>query len=301
MAAKVRPVFIIGGVAVVVGVIAAIAVYNWLTGEQERLEKKMAEALATENVVVATMEIPMGTPVNVEKVKLVEWPQANMPPRAVQTIEAADGRVALLSIQPGDPITEIKLMPLGGPPGILSYKIPEGHRAMTMGVDQVSGVAGFITPGNRVDIVLTGQPFGHKEPISRIILQDVPILATGQVIEQDPEGKPVVVPTVTMDVTPEDAEKLALANDQGRLQLILRRAGEKGEATTVGATVKRIIEPGKKIVKKKTRRPPRKGAPVKRAVAVKKKMKPKFVDVSVEVLRNGAKTIETFKIKEELL
>jgi pilus assembly protein CpaB len=301
MAVKVRPVFIIGGIAVVVGVIAAIAVYNWMTGEKERLEKRMAEAIATENVVVATVEIPMGTPVNAEKVQLVEWPKANMPPGAVQTIEAADGRVALLSIQQGDPITEVKLMPRGGAPGILSYKIPEGHRAMTLGVDQVSGVAGFITPGNRVDVVLTGQPFGHKEPMSRIILQDIPILATGQVIEQDPEGKPIVVPTVTMDLTPEDVEKLALANDQGRLQLVLRRAGEKGEATTVGATVKRIIEPGKKIVKKKRRRPPRKALPVRKAVAMKKKIKPKVVDVSVEVLRNGAKSIETFKVKEELL
>jgi pilus assembly protein CpaB len=300
MAVKPRPVFIIGGIAVVVAAIASIFLYNYLVTQEQRLERMKEEAVATEEVLVAAVEIPMGTAVGVEGLKTVEWPRANVPGGAILSTDEAAGRVALLTIQPGDPITEAKLMPVGGPPGILSYKIPEGHRAMTLGVDQVSGVAGFITPGNKVDVVLTAQPPGFKERMSKIILQDVPVLATGQIIEQDPEGKPVVVPTVTLDVTPEDAERLALASDQGTIQLILRRAGEKGEVRTVGATIRKVIKPTKKRVAKKRRRVARK-APVEKAVMEKKVIKPAFVTVSVEVLRNGIKTIETFKVRGERL
>lgn len=303
MAAKPRAVFIISGVAVIVAFVAALSVYNYMVTQEERLERMKKEALATEDVLVAAVEIATGTVLSPASVRTVEWPKANMPPGAVQTTADAAGRVALLTLKPGDPITEAKLIPIEGPPGVLSYKIPAGHRAMTVGVDQVSGVAGFITPGNKVDVVLTLRPEGMKESISMIILQDVPVLATGQIIEQPIEGKPQVVPTVTLDLSPEDAEKLALASDQGRLQLLLRKAGETGEIRTVGATIEKLLPAVKKAKKKKARKKVAKKIPtVKEAVAIKEELKPEFVTVSVEVLRNGVKTTETFKVeKEELL
>lgn len=303
MAAKPRAVFIIGGVAAVVAFVAALSVYNYMVTQEERLDRMKQEALATEDVLVAAVEIPVGTVISPASVKTVEWPKANMPAGAIQTTAEAAGRVALLTMKPGDPITEAKLIPIEGPPGVLSYKIPAGHRAMTVGVDQVSGVAGFITPGNKVDIVLTAKPEGLKESISMIILQDVPVLATGQIIEQPLEGGPQIVPTVTLDLSPGDAEKLALASDQGRLQLLLRKAGEAGEIRTVGATIEKLFPGVVKAKKKKVRRKVAKKIPtVKEAVAMKEELKPGFVTVSVEVFRNGVKTIETFKVnKEELL
>jgi pilus assembly protein CpaB len=214
----------------------------------------------------------------------------------------------LLTIKPGDPITDAKLIPLEGPPGILSYKIPEGHRAMTVGVNQVSGVAGFINPGNKVDIVLTTTPAGFEEPISKIILQDVPVLATGEVVERPVEegGAAKIVPTVTLDLTPEDTERLALASNQGSLQLILRRVGEAGEVKTMGATIGSVIEDFKVAKKKKKRvvrrKVVKKKPPVAKAVMEKKEeVGPEFVTVPVEILRNGEKTIETFKVKREEL
>jgi pilus assembly protein CpaB len=160
---------------------------------------------------------------------------------------------------------------------------------MTVGVDQVAGVAGFITPGNMVDVVLTTQPQYAKESISKIVLQNIPVLATGQTVEQQKEGKPVVVPTVTLDVTPEDAERLAIASTQGRLQLVLRGAGDESPAVTRGATITKVM----------------KGAPVrtKKARVVKTtrkktaKAKPQKQIIRVEIWKQNKMTVKTFTVE----
>lgn len=289
MAAKPKAVFIIGAVAVAIAAFAAIALLNYLKGQ----EAKLKETVATEKIVVAAAEIPVGSSIQGNQVKTVNWPKASQPQGGFSSPEQVAGRMTLDRYTPGEPIIEAKLVPKGGQPGVLTYRIPEGHRAMTVGVDQVSGVAGFITPGNMVDIVLTISSAGGQS-VSKIVLQDVPILATGQIIEQQKEGKPVVVPTVTMDVTPEDAEKLAIASTQGRLQLVLRRAGDKAVAKTGGATVTKVMgavsaaEP--------------KAAPQAR-IARKPKPEPKEVkeiekpveSASVEVWRGPGKSVEYFK------
>jgi pilus assembly protein CpaB len=172
----------------------------------------------------------------------------------------------------------------------LTYKIPEGHRAMTVSVDQVAGVAGFINPGNIVDVVLTASPPGSSQSISKIVLQNVPVLAVGQIVEQK-EGKPVAVPTVTTDVSPEDAEKLAVASTQGRLQLVLRRAGDKEVANTGGATVSKVMSGAKGGAPVKVTSSTSKKAPVAKVQEAPKEE----AKVSVEVYRGGQKTTETFK------
>jgi len=203
--------------------------------------------------------------------------------------------VALQGIVKGEPIVEAKLMPREGTTGVMSYKIPEGHRAMTVAVDQVSGVAGFITPGSKVDVVLTTTPPGKDEPISKIVHRNIPVLATGQVIEQK-DGQPVVVPTVTLDVAPEEAERLAMSTSQGRLQMLLRRAGDEGSAATPGATITRVLtEAGgvpaaQRLVSKR---------PATAARPGEAKLGMSGETFNVEVWRDGSKTIETFKVRKE--
>jgi pilus assembly protein CpaB len=110
-------------------------------------------------------------------------------------------------------------------------------------VNEVAGVAGFLSPNNKVDVVVTTQPPGNNDPkniISKIVLQNVPILATGQITEQK-EGKPVVVPTVTIDLTPEDAEKLVVASSQGKLQLLLRGIKDSAPTDTKGANISKVL------------------------------------------------------------
>ncbi len=157
-----------------------------------------------------------------------------------------------------------------------------------------------------VDVVLTAKVPGYKQPLSKIILQNIPVLATGQVIEQK-EGKPVIVPTVTLDVTPDEAERLAMARAEGNLQLLLRRAGDSDLSSTKGATITKVIRdsdkkhPVTKVASAKrakkstspTRVSRRKATPVARTA------RGQMENVSVEVYRNGNKTVETFRVRRE--
>jgi len=284
MAAKPKAVIIAGVLAVLVAAVAAYALYTYLKGQEQRV----SEAVATERIVVAAVEIPMGTTINMTQVKTADWPKANLPQGAFPASDQVIGRTSIQTFLPGDAITDTKLMPKEGPVGIMTYKIPEGHRAMTVGVDQVAGVAGFINPGNIVDVVLIASPPGSNQSISKIVLQNVPILAIAQIVEQK-EGKPVVVPTVTVDVTPEDAEKLAIASTQGRLQLVLRRLGDKEVAKTSGSTLTKVI--GSSM-----------GAPVKIASSGGKVTRapaaPAEQLTTIEIYRGSTKTTEKFKAQE---
>ncbi len=289
MAAKPKAVVIIGIIAVAITAVASYALYNYLKGQ----EQKVATAVATVRVVVASADIPVGTTINTNQVKTADWPKASVPQGALSSTDQVAGRIAIDRFVPGDVIVEAKLVPKEGQTGIMTYKIPEGHRAMTVAVDQVAGVAGFITPGNKVDVVLTTSPPGASQPISKIVLQNVPVLATGQVVsEQQKDGKPVVVPTVTVDVTPEDAEKLAIASTQGRLQLVLRRAGDAEIAKTVGETVSKVMT-GATVLAKAEKAPLTKTKVAKKAKEVKAE---KPAEVShVEILRGSQKSVESFK------
>lgn len=295
MAAKPKAVIIAGVLAVVVAIVASVALYNYLKGQ----EAKVKGAIATEKIVVAATEISTGTTIDATKIKVVDWPKATIPQGSFTSEEQVVGRIAIDRYLPGEPILEAKLTPKEGVGGILSYKIPEGHRAITVAVDQVAGVAGFINPGNKVDVVLTVTPTGATQPVSKIIpsLQNIPVLAIGQIVEQK-EGKPVVVPTVTVDVTPSQAEELALASSQGRLQLVLRRAGDTETVKTTGATITKVIS-GVEI--KATTK-----APTKIAMAPKKKEITEKVEVKptppppppphiVEVIKGTSRATEQFK------
>jgi pilus assembly protein CpaB len=288
MAAKPRAVVIVGILAVAIAAAAAYFLYDYLRMQ----EKRVSEAVATEEIVVAAKEIRIGGTIEGGQIKTAGWPKANMPQGAIKTKEGVVGRIALQTIVPGDAVTESKLVPKEGPSGVMTYKIPEGHRAMTVGVDQVAGVAGFINPGVMVDVVLTIMPPGKKDTLSKIVLQNIPILAIGQIVEQK-GGEPVVVPTVTMDVTPEDAEKLAVAGSQGRLQLVLRRLGDKEDAKTAGATITKVLSGAKYKAEapRAVRRAP--------AVEVKKEglTKPAETFVSVDVLKAGKKETQKFKVQ----
>lgn len=287
MAARPRAVFVVGLLAVSIAAFASYALYNYLRGQEEQVRRVVGQAVATQKVVVADKEIAVGKSIEAAQLKTVDWPITTVPAGAYTAPGELTGRVALYTMVSGDPVIEHKLVPKEGLGGVMTYRIPEGHRAMTVAVDQVSGVAGFVTPGSMVDVVLTTTPEGFRQPISKIVLQNVPVLATGQIVEQQPDGKPVVVPTVTVDVTPENSEKLAIASTQGRLQLILRKAGDMDLARTSGTNVSKVVSGAER---------PRVVERVVERVVVKEPKKPDTV--SVEVLRRSQRTIETFPAKE---
>lgn len=246
-----KAVIVVTILAVVFAVVAAGMVYNYLKKQDE------TRAGQTQTIVVAAMEIPIGTKITDTMIKTAPWPKESIPPGSVADPKAlsAAGRVSVKVIPAGEPVTEEKLVPATGTAGagFMTYIVPPGHRAVTVAVNEVAGVAGFISPNNKVDVVLTTPlPNNPSETISKIVLQNVPVLATGQIAQEQPDGKPVVVPTVTLDLTPDDAEKLVLAANKGPLQLLLRNYSDAAEVDARGATINRVLASGKAVAEIKT-------------------------------------------------
>jgi len=235
-----KTVIIVTVLAVVFAVVAAGLVYNYLRKQEQ------SKAGQFQTIVVAAMDIPIGTKITETMVKTAPWPKESVQPGSFADPKAVSGpgRVTLKPIAAGESITEQKLVPAAGTAGggFMTYIIPPGHRAVTVAVNEVAGVAGFLTPNNKVDVVLTTPiPGSPNENISKIVLQNVPILATGQIAQEQKEGKPVVVPTVTLDLTPEDSEKLVLASSKGTLQLLLRNFSDTKPVESRGATISKVL------------------------------------------------------------
>ena len=215
----------------------------WLTSSFLQKEVNNAKAVKPEKIVVAATDIPIGTTIKPQQLKVTSWPKDSIPPGSAQTTESVLNRVVVRPITRGDAVTEQKLKPKAGAPGsgFMTYVVPEGHRAVTVAVNEVAGVAGFLTPNDRVDVVVTTPiPSNEKENISKIILDNIPVLATGQITDQK-EGKPVIVPTVTLDLVPEDAEKLVLSASKGSLQLLLRNIADSSKVQSKGATIAKVL------------------------------------------------------------
>jgi pilus assembly protein CpaB len=232
-----KAVIVVTVLAVVFAGIASWSIFSYL-----QTETKKVKAGQPQNIVVATTDIPIGSKITETQVKIAGFPQESIPPGNIVDLKSVSGRVAIRPIAAGDAVTEQKLMPKAGTPGagIMTYLVPQGHRAVTVAVNEVAGVAGFLTPADRVDVVLTAVPPGSTENISKIVLQNVPILATGQFTEQK-EGKAVIVPTVTLDLTPEDSEKLVLAASKGPLQMLLRNVSDTEPVESRGATIAKVL------------------------------------------------------------
>ncbi len=232
-----KAVIVVAVVALAFAGLASWMVYDYL---QKTAEK--TKATQGQQIVVAAADIPLGGTINATQVKTAGWSRESIPPGSITDTKGCVGRIAIRAISAGEPITESKLIPKEGAAsaGVMSYIVPQGHRAVTVAVNEVAGVAGFLSPQNRVDVVTTVTPTNSQDTISKIVLQNVPILAIGQLTEQK-EGKPVVVTTVTMDLTPEDAEKLVIASNRGQLEMLLRNVADNAPVETRGATINRVL------------------------------------------------------------
>ena len=186
--------------------------------------------LCVGNVVVAKLEIPLGEEITADHVAVTRIPNGSAPEGGVfRSMDQVVGRVTITTIGFREPITSLKLAPAGVRAG-LSAAIPEGHRAMTVKVDEVVGVKGFITPGSFVDVVVVIVPVqgdNGKDAIYKIVLQNIKVLASStRIISPENQRRPSNVKAVTLEVTPEQAEKLVLATNEGKLQLVMRTTSE---------------------------------------------------------------------------
>ncbi|HKP46908.1 MAG TPA: Flp pilus assembly protein CpaB [Pyrinomonadaceae bacterium] len=229
--------FIVLTGALLFGLLAAISVGRYLSSAQ-------AYTKNLNRVAVAKVAIPIGTKIIPEQVMVVQFPKESTPDGAFESPDKLAGRVAVTNIAPREPITEARLAPEGTAGG-LSAVIPEGYRAMTVKVDDVVGISGFIMPGTLVDVVVVIDPAekaGMQDPISKIVLQNIKVLANGQNIDKPEDQREAnSVKAVTLLVTPEQAEKLALAASEGHLQLVMRNSVDQGDEQTNGINKRGLL------------------------------------------------------------
>jgi len=198
------------------------------------------------NVVVAKTEIPLGAKITAEQLSLAPIPNGSVPQGAYRKLEQAIGRVAITPIGVRETITNLKLAPEGIGAGLPAV-IPDGYRAMTVKVDDVMGVSGFVMPGSYVDVVAVIVPVNQQNgnnqgPISKIVLQNIKVLASGPKIDSpDNQREPTSVNAVTLQVTPEQAEKLVLAANEGKLQLVMRNYSDQANSDTKGANKNTLL------------------------------------------------------------
>jgi len=176
-------------------------------------------------VVVVTERVSLGNRLTRENVRLAPWPKSAVLAGSFQDVAAVMDRGVIVPMEANEPVLESRLASKGAGAG-LTTAIPEGMRAVSIRVNDVIGVAGFVIAGTRVDVILTGSPIqggsGAAGDVAKTILENVQVLAAGQNIDSDANGRPQSTQVVTLLVTPEDSQKLALASTEGRMQLALR-------------------------------------------------------------------------------
>jgi pilus assembly protein CpaB len=224
--------------AIAFGLIAAVSVSRYLTSAQ-------AYTRNLTNVVVAKVEIPLGSRIAAEQLSVMQFPRNVIPEGTFQQVDdKLVGRVAVTRIGVREPVTEVRLAPIGAAGG-LSSVIPDGYRAMTVKVDDIVGISGFIMPGTLVDIVVVIEPpegSSQKDKVSKIVLQNIKVLANGQNLDKPKNEKEAErVKAITLQVTPEQAEKLALASSEGKLQLVMRNSIDQGDESTPGANKNSLL------------------------------------------------------------
>lgn len=234
---KLMPLIVMMSIAGLLGLTAAFGIWQYLNKAQQQVK----QLTVTRAVVIAGKQIPAGTKLTEADLAIKQLPAQAIPKDYPSSIESIKGRIVKNTLQPEEIITEARLVGQGAAGG-LPVVIPPGQRAITIKVNEVVGVGGFINPGDRVDIVSIINK-SDEQTFSKTILQNVLILAVGDKILDlntisDPQPK--IVGQVTVALNPTESEKLALAANTGQLQLILRPIGEKNITSTEGITLQDI-------------------------------------------------------------
>jgi pilus assembly protein CpaB len=221
--------------ALMISGIASTVVYRMVAAKMGLNQQQGSQLM------VASRDLPIGTLISASDVRRVDW-KGYVPPRALRSVDQVVGRGVIEEIYEGDPMLESRLA-LSGAGGGLAATIPAGWRAVAVHVDEVAGVSGFVIPGMKVDVVVSGLPPPKSATdtpikISKIALQDIVVLSAGQNMQKDSEGKPVTVQVVNLLVTPDQAERLGLASGSDvKIQLVLRNPLDTSKTDTKGVAL----------------------------------------------------------------
>lgn len=248
----------IGALALALGALVSLSVYKNLQGRSASSNEPGTD------VVVAADDIQVGARVEERDVRVVRYPLSALPAGTPTRRSQVLGRGVILPISRGEFILPSKLAPENAGAGLPSL-IPPGMRAVSVRVNEVVSVAGFVGPGTRVDVLLTGTPNGSTESQTTTVLQNVAVIAAGHTLERNAAGDPQNTPVITLLASPEDAERLTLASAEGKIQLVLRNPLDTHEDSVDAANARGLYKGGTPVaaaprvvhpVKKKTEAPP---------------------------------------------
>ncbi len=223
---------------------ALLAIAAVLTARRlvERSREVVVAPVETTRVVVVRADVATGSALARAQLDEVQWPERLLPQGTFSDPAQLEGRVLRRALAAGEPVLEVSLLPQGAEAGLVSV-ISEKQRAVSVKVDPVIGVAGFVTPGSRVDVLATLRRVdqAQKLPYSKVVLQDVPVLAIDQRMEEAENGEPKLVSVVTLQVSPEQAEQLIYSSHEGRLQLALRSPADREIVPTTSVGVADVL------------------------------------------------------------
>jgi pilus assembly protein CpaB len=282
-----RQIFVVLVLAVTAGGGLAYATYSFM---QKADAPSQAVAMTTQSVVMASADLSLGAEITADRLRVVQFPKGEAPEGAFANPSDVVGRAVISAIVRNEPILPGKLAPREAGPG-LPPAIPPGMRAVSVRVNDVISVAGYVLPGTHVDVLATASPTQQvQDTTTKVVLTNVPVLAAGTRLEQDQkDGKPVQVSVVTLLVSPEQSERLALASTEGKVQLALRNPLDTGTPDTPG------IKPAALLSSRTLAAPPpRANRPAARAATTQAAAAPPPPQ-TVEVIRGDKRVHEVIR------
>lgn len=223
--------------AILTAAVATFGVYRSLEAAREKNQ------VPTRAVVVASKDLPEGAVLSGSTIEARDYPIGTIPEGAYMSTDSLMGRVTRVPVFAGEAIVPGRLAPLGTGPG-LEVKIAAGHRAMAVRIDDVAGISGLLQPNSRVDVLVTirDNAANRQTPVAKLFMENMRVLSVGTTVDRDVDGKPIKATSVTLEVTPDEAERLAVAAHEGSIQLVLRGFGDPASVKTTGARTSDVLE-----------------------------------------------------------
>jgi pilus assembly protein CpaB len=271
--------------ALVIALGGSAFLYKWLRAQTLPKEVVKVEAEAVP-VVVAKADLTWGTKLKKEMMKTTPYLKESLPGEIFSEPEALEGRILVSALKQNEPLTKSKLAPEDVTVGGVSAVLKPGKRAIAVKGDKVIGISGLIQPGNIVDVLVTLTDPRSKMEVTKLVLEKIPVLATGTEIQQNGKGEPAPVDVYTLEVTPEEGEKLSLAATRGKLQFALRNITDTETVLTVGATIPKTLASLRGVDPK-----------AKQGKGSKKKVwRPRRRSVTVEVIKGDKVSKKKFRL-----
>jgi len=268
--------------ALVIALSGSFFLYKWLEAQTMPKEVVKVESEAVP-VAVTAADLAWGTKLKKEMLKMTPYLKESLPKGYFTDLGSLEGRVLITPLKQNEAITDSKLAPESVTMGGVSAILKPGKRAVAVKGDKVIGISGFIQPGNLVDVLVTLTHPRTKTEVSKLVLEKIPVLATGTEIQENAKGDPAPVDVYTLEVTPKEGEKLALAATRGKLQFALRNITDTGTVLTKGATIPQLLASLRGV------------DPKPKVSAKTRKWRPRRATLTVEIIKGNKVSKKKFK------